>query len=209
LEQKPLLVHALVRLHAMRFIEWVAVAVRAEDIDRVAEWCHRYRLHKVLPPVKGGAVRLASVHAALQVLPKEADLVLVHDAARPCVSAAVVERVIEAATHTGAAACGVAVPMTVKAVSTAGWVQQTLKREALRLIQTPQVIRRDWLQQAFARVDRRRWASLPDDCALVEQAGRRVRIVPGDPYNIKVTTQEDLLFARQILRIQARTACTV
>jgi 2-C-methyl-D-erythritol 4-phosphate cytidylyltransferase len=95
----------------------------------------------------------------------------------------------------------------VKAVDERRRVRLTLNRAHLWFIQTPQVFRRDWFAEALARVDGR-LAECPDDVAVLEAAGFRVSVIPGEPFNVKVTTREDLLLAETILQRSMRARTT-
>jgi 2-C-methyl-D-erythritol 4-phosphate cytidylyltransferase/2-C-methyl-D-erythritol 2,4-cyclodiphosphate synthase len=148
-----------------------------------------------LPPVSGGATRQISVRSGLEALaahrPK---LVLIHDAARPFASAALISRAIEAATATGAAVPGLPVSDTVKAVDAGSRVTETLDRGRLRLIQTPQAFAYDALLDAHRRAAAAGRDDFTDDAALAEWAGQKVTVFAGEPGNIKITGAED--FAR-------------
>ncbi len=141
----------------------------------------------------GGRRRQDSVAAGLVQVSAAAEIVLVHDGARPFCSAGLIARTIEAA-----AACGAAIPVleasdTVKEVGPEGnalLVRATLPRERVRLAQTPQAFRREVLAAAVALG--RAGADATDEATLAERAGHPVRAVPGDPENIKITTPEDL-----------------
>lgn len=180
----PLVVHAVTRMRAAGCDD-VIVTAPPESVEHFAA---------LLPGasvIAGGATRQASVAAALQMLPADVDIVLVHDAARGLAPAAVAETVI-AAVRAGADAVVPVMPVadTVKEVDSAGWVRRTLDRAALRAVQTPQGFRRLVLErahQAAASGD-----SL-DDASLVEALGLTVRTVPGDPAALKVTAPVDLL----------------
>jgi 2-C-methyl-D-erythritol 4-phosphate cytidylyltransferase len=141
--------------------------------------------------IAGGVTRQASVAAALQVLPSDVDVVLVHDAARGLAPATVAEGVI-AAVRAGADAVVPVMPLadTVKEVDSAGWVRRTLDRAALRAVQTPQGFRRLVLERAHQSAST---GDSFDDASLVEALGLTVRTVPGDPAALKVTTPIDLL----------------
>jgi len=155
----------------------------------------------VLPPVPGGATRQASVRAGLEALvPCSPALVLVHDAARPFASSALVSRAI------AAAASGAAVPVlpitdTVKVVDDEGRVQQTLDRSRLRIVQTPQAFAFALLLDAHRRAAAQGHDEFTDDAALAEWAGLTVATFEGDHLNMKLTTPED--FAREEARLGA------
>jgi 2-C-methyl-D-erythritol 4-phosphate cytidylyltransferase len=153
--------------------------------------------------VEGGSSRSESVRRALQAAPGEADeLVLVHDAARPLLSAALAEAVIaalEAAPGADAAIAAAPVTDTIKrAGRDGGTVRETLDRGELWSVQTPQVFRRSALERALD-VDPATLARATDDAWLIEQAGGRVIVVPSPAENIKVTTPLDLRLAALLL----------
>jgi 2-C-methyl-D-erythritol 4-phosphate cytidylyltransferase len=147
----------------------------------------------------GGAERFESVANALALTTSEADFVAVHDAARPCLTAALIDAVFARAVETGAALLAVPVADTIKRDDGAGRIQATVARQALWLAQTPQVFRRDWLIDAYAR--RAAFGvGVTDDAQLVEAAGHAVYLVSGSSANLKITTREDLDLAAAILR---------
>ena len=146
-------------------------------------------------PVPGAATRQGSVHAGLEALIGKAPaIVLVHDAARPFTSAALVSRAIAAAGKHGAAVPGMPVTDTVKVVGDADEVAATLNRSSLRTIQTPQAFAYPALLDAHRRAAAAKRDDFPDDAALVEWAGLKVAVFDGEAGNVKMTTPED--FAR-------------
>jgi 2-C-methyl-D-erythritol 4-phosphate cytidylyltransferase/2-C-methyl-D-erythritol 2,4-cyclodiphosphate synthase len=150
---------------------------------------------QILPPVFGGATRQASVRAGLEALVAHApDIVLIHDAARPFASPALIARAISAAKKTGAAIPALRVSDTVKSVDVQGLVDKTLDRASLRTIQTPQGFAFRPLLEAHRRAANEGRDDFTDDAALAEWAGMKVAVFEGEPGNIKITTPED--FAR-------------
>jgi 2-C-methyl-D-erythritol 4-phosphate cytidylyltransferase len=149
----------------------------------------------VAAAVVGGATRSDSVRAGLAAVPEGAEIVLVHDAARPLASHALFAAVIDAV-RAGAdgAVPAVPVPDTIKRVED-GKVVATLDREGLVAVQTPQAFRADVLRAALAG-----GAQATDEAALVEAAGGKVVVVPGDPLNLKITTPHDLARAGWVMR---------
>ncbi|KRR14613.1 2-C-methyl-D-erythritol 4-phosphate cytidylyltransferase [Bradyrhizobium jicamae] len=155
------------------------------------------------PPANGGATRQASVHAGLEALVAEKpDIVLIHDAARPFVSPAVISRAIYAAGRTGAAVPAISVTDTIKQVSDTGDVEATPDRARLRIAQTPQAFRFDVILDAHRRAARDGRSDFTDDAALAEWAGLTVATFEGDPANMKLTTPED--FVREEARLAAQ-----
>src|SRR5258707_3932692 len=147
-------------------------------------------------PAPGGATRQASVHAGLEALAaQKPDIVLIHDAARPFVSQALIARAIEAASRTGAAVPSVAVTDTIKLVDADGNVEAMPRRAPFRIAQTPQAFRFDVILDAHRRAARDGRSDFTDDAALAEWAGLTVATFEGDPANMKLTTPEDFVRA--------------
>lgn len=177
-------------LEGRRVVDWALVASRsvADGVVLVVPAAH---VTDEAPAadvvVAGGTTRSASVRAGLAAVPAGADVVLVHDAARPFAAPALFEAVV-ACVREGADAAipGVPITDTVKRVVD-GRVLGTLKREELVAVQTPQAFAADVLRRAHAGA-----GEATDDAALVEAAGGRVMVVPGDPANTKITLRTDL-----------------
>ncbi len=152
------------------------------------------------PPVQGGATRQASVHAGLEALASQKpDVVLIHDAARPFVSAALISRAIDAAGRTGAAIPAIPVADTIKLIGATGNVEATPERALVRIAQTPQAFRFEPILDAHRRAAREGRGDFTDDAAIAEWAGLTVATFEGDPANMKLTTPED--FVREEARL--------
>ncbi len=148
-----------------------------------------------LPPAIGGATRQASVRAGLEALIESRPaIVLVHDAARPFATPALFDRAVAAARASGAATPGLPVSDTVKRVDMQGQVAETIDRNTLRLIQTPQAFAYAPLLDAHLRAAAQGREDFTDDAALAEWAGMTVTVFEGEPGNIKITDAAD--FAR-------------
>jgi 2-C-methyl-D-erythritol 4-phosphate cytidylyltransferase len=154
---------------------------------------------KVTDICLGGARRQDSVAAGLKLL-KDCDWVIIHDGARPLVTIDLIERGLEAAKETGAAAAAMPVTDTIKVADDGGMVCQTLSRQNLRAVQTPQVFRFDIIQAAYQQAS----GDVTDDASLVEKLGHRVKLYSGSYDNIKVTTPADLALAEIILKRRGR-----
>ncbi len=155
------------------------------------------------PPTSGGATRQASVHAGLEALAaQKPDIVLIHDAARPFVTPAVISRAIDAAGRTGAAVPAIPVTDTIKQIGETGDVVATPERAGLRIAQTPQAFRFDVILDAHRRAARDGRSDFTDDAALAEWAGLTVATFEGDLANMKLTTPED--FIREEARLAAQ-----
>jgi 2-C-methyl-D-erythritol 4-phosphate cytidylyltransferase len=144
--------------------------------------------------VEGGAERQESVWRALQAIPADVELILVHDAVRPFVTRALIDAVLAAALEAGAAICARPIAETVKRVAS-GHVEHTVDRQGLWAVQTPQGFRAGLLREAHERA-RREGLLGTDDAMLVERLGQPVRVVLGPADNVKITTPEDLRRAR-------------
>lgn len=153
---------------------------------------------QLLPAVTGGAERSISMQKGLAALPDDVDMVAVHDAARPLASQSVLEKVLDMAALHGAAVPSIAVHDTIKRINESGKVLETPSRSCLRAVQTPQVARRDWFQQALEK-EKQRLHLHTDDASVLEAAGFPVYVSQGDVNNRKITTQDDLLWMQTLL----------
>jgi 2-C-methyl-D-erythritol 4-phosphate cytidylyltransferase/2-C-methyl-D-erythritol 2,4-cyclodiphosphate synthase len=182
-----LVVRAVRAMSACPGIE-ATVVVLAQD-QMGGPWERALRAEpSVFAVVPGGSTRMRSVLAG--VTAAEAEVVLVHDAARPFVAPALVAAVLDAARRHGAAVPAVPVSDTVKADDGSGFVASTVDRAPLRLAQTPQGARREVLLEALDRAVREGFEAT-DDAQAIERAGYAVALVPGDPGNVKITSPED------------------
>jgi 2-C-methyl-D-erythritol 4-phosphate cytidylyltransferase/2-C-methyl-D-erythritol 2,4-cyclodiphosphate synthase len=155
---------------------------------------------KPLHVVEGGARRQDSVANAFARVATGTDIVVIHDAARPLVSAAVIARTIDAARDSGAAIAAVRAHDTVKRGDAAGTIVATLPREEIYLAQTPQAFRIDVLRDAL-RYAAAAGVEVTDEAMLAERAGHAVRLVEGDPRNLKITTPDDLAMAECLVGV--------
>lgn len=190
--RKPVLWWSVTLMGAVESVDDVAVVVRPDQAPEARRLCASSGLRKPSTVVEGGARRQDSVAAGLCRLPL-GDWIVVHDAARPFATVDLVERCVRAARETGAAIAAAPLTDTVKRVAD-GTVLGTLDRAELWGAQTPQVFRRDVLEQALALADRE-GISATDESALAELLGVAVRVVRGSADNIKITTRADLELA--------------
>src|SRR5215470_16109193 len=193
----PLFMHTLRALLSGGAVNRGVLAVPADRVEVTLRVLRRHRLDGTIDVVEGGPSRQESVWCGLQAVPADTRWVVVHDAVRPFIAGDLVERLLEAARRVGAATCGLQVGETVKRVA-GETVHDTVDRDGLWLTQTPQVFRRDLLWEAHDKARRDGFAGT-DDAMLVERLGGPVAMVPGFPYNIKITTPDDLRIARSWL----------
>jgi 2-C-methyl-D-erythritol 4-phosphate cytidylyltransferase len=152
--------------------------------------------------VDGGAERFESVANALAVIPPEVEFVAVHDGVRPLCPKEHIDAVFAAAVQHGAAMLAVPVADTLKRVDAQNRITETVPRAGLWAAQTPQVFRRDWLAEAYAKRGEVT-GPITDDAQLMEALGRTVVAVPGHSSNFKITTQDDLELAEAIVTARA------
>lgn len=198
LNGRPLFIMTLERLEAAGSVDDIILVVPEGDIEAVKKEIDRRRLRKIQDVVPGGRMRQHSVARGLRACPPSTVWVAVHDGARPFVSPDLVDRTVLAARVYGAAVPVLPVADTVKR-GDGTWVTETVDRRGLWRTQTPQCCRRDWLEQAFAAAGSRAGEST-DEAGLLERLGRRIRMVPGEWINIKITTPEDMVRAKLYAR---------
>jgi 2-C-methyl-D-erythritol 4-phosphate cytidylyltransferase len=208
LDGVPILFWTLRRLAACPRLSSLVVAVRAADRSGIEARLVAESYAAGVRIVEGGETRQESVANALRAVPGQAELVLVHDAVRPFVELALIERVLDAAAETGAAILGLPARDTIKEVEPARGGQQsriaaTIPRERIVLAQTPQVFRFDWLKEAVERAADDGFRG-SDEAMLVERLGHPVTVVMGSERNIKITTPGDLDLARYLLAQEHR-----
>jgi 2-C-methyl-D-erythritol 4-phosphate cytidylyltransferase len=198
LSGKPLLVHTLEALAQADFLAAIFLIVPEGFLEQARKLCSDFLMTDgyvgpSLRVVVGGAERQDSVYNGLRHLPDDCEWVLVHDGVRPFVSLRLIRDTMNAALETGASIAAVPSTDTVKRVD-GGVVVETLARESIWLVQTPQVFRKDILIRAYDTARKQNW-SATDDAAFVERSGHSIKIVNGDRSNIKITTPEDLAWA--------------
>ena len=157
-----------------------------------------FGISKVRTITKGGDKRTHTVQAGLCEISAEADVVLIHDAARPLVREEHIREVIQNVIQHGAAALGVPAKNTIKQVDADGFITATLDREYVWEVQTPQGFRPGLIRDAYARAEAD-GVSGTDDCFIAERSGIPIKMVRGEYDNLKITTPEDLAVAEQLL----------
>ena len=201
LGELPVLVHTLRVFQQCPDIAEIIVVTREDLMVEVGSICQDFALTKVRKVIKGGKERIHSVQAGLSEVREDAELIAIHDGARPLLPPDVLEEALHRAAQTGAAAPAVPITDTVKR-SENGLAVETVDRSTLFAVQTPQVFRADWLREAYERPYSREFT---DDASVVEASGRTVALCDGDYANIKITTPTDLLFAEAILQSRKST----
>lgn len=193
----PMLLRTLWVLEGCGYVTEIIIATREDLIIPVGQLCKEAGLRKVRKVVVGGENRAASVLAGLREADPASELIAIHDADRPLVTAEVIDRAIRKATERGAAAPAVPVKDTLKR-AVDGVVESTPDRSEFFAVQTPQVFEHGLILGALEKAAAEGIA-LTDDCAAVERLGMPVYLTRGSYENIKLTTPEDLLVAEAIL----------
>ncbi len=196
---RPLLAHAIAPFQQCDAIDRIVLVLSAANVEPGRSLAERLGFTKVSAVCPGGERRQDSVRLGIEAL-GDRDWVAVHDGARPLVTVALIERGLEMARETGAAAPAMRLADTVKEAGDDRLAVRTLDRSRLWAVQTPQVFRHDLLAQAHREITE----DVTDDAAMVEKLGGQVRLFEGSRTNFKVTAPEDLELVEALLRTQSR-----
>ena len=172
-------------------IDEVVVVVSAENLDKANKEIAKYRFNKPVKLVLGGAQRHLSARQGFLAASSNSEIILVHDGARPLLSADLIKKVWQGAKEYGACVPAILPADTIKETTDGQTINKTLHRPSLRATQTPQGFKREILFKAYENNDH----DATDDAQMVEQCGYTVYLCAGDESNIKVTTPKDLLVA--------------
>jgi 2-C-methyl-D-erythritol 4-phosphate cytidylyltransferase len=191
----PVVVRTLMAFESAPLVRAVVLVGHKDLLSEYQRLVKKYGLSKVVSFVAGGATRTASVRNGLNAVAKDADIVLVHDGARPLVTDRMIADGVQEAQAHGAVVAAVPVKATIKSVeSSSRKVVATPDRSTLWEVQTPQAFQKSVIDRAYASTD-----EATDDAALVEKSGGTVKVYQGDYRNIKITTPEDLVIAEALL----------
>ncbi len=198
LRGQPIIAHTLTAYERADSIDEVVVVCREEDIVPINDIVKGLCIEKVSAIVRGGAERQDSVEIGLKAASPATKFIAVHDGARPIISPVLIDKVVYEAHKSGAAALGIPETDTLKKVYDTGYIAETVSREKLYRIQTPQVFNCVGYAAAIAAA-RQSGQKYTDDCQLYEACGKQVKLVRGSTLNIKVTSAEDLELAESLL----------
>lgn len=193
---KPILVHTLLVFEQDINCTGIWLAVKDEEREMIKSLLDEHCITKVKGLPTGGQERQHSVHSCIKQM-KNVGIVLVHDAARPFIIESIIKQLAETAYFQGAAIAGVRVKDTMKVVRD-GIIEETIDRELLWSIQTPQAFRFDLLAEAEDVAEKVGFLGT-DEAMLVERLGHKIHVVESSYENVKMTTKEDLLFGEAIL----------
>lgn len=200
LDNRPVWLHAAEKFTGRSDVKQTLLVIAPEDREAFQSKMGANAALLGIEVIDGGAERHDSVANALARVRPEVDFVAVHDAARPCIAEAWIDAVFAAAEKSGAAILAAPISGTLKRVA-GDVIQETVARDGLWEAQTPQVFRRQWLIDAFAR---RSGPPATDDAQLIERLGHKVTVVPCSAMNLKITTKEDLRLAGAVLKVLPR-----
>ena len=192
---KPILVRVVDAFQVCNSVDQIIVVLSEQNLERGQQLVAEQGWSKVSSVCAGGRRRQDSVAAGLRRL-SNCSWVVIHDGARPLVTADLINRGLEAARETGAAVAAVPVTDTIKLAGDDRIVQQTPPRQNLWTVQTPQVFGIKIITEAYSQAN----GDVTDDASLVEQLGYRVKIYMGSYDNVKVTTPDDLALAEVLWR---------
>lgn len=195
LRDRPVVAWSIAALDGSQVVDSIVVVASEHNLEQLAAVIGAVDCRLPVELVLGGARRQDSVGIAVTYLEKAApEIVLVHDGARPLVSPSLVQAVVDAAREHGAATAGLPLKNACKEVDGDGFVRHSLERASLVSVQTPQGFRYELLSRAHQEA-RALGGVADDDAELVERLGERVKVVPGDYRNLKITTPDDLAAA--------------
>lgn len=195
---EPILIRTLKTFSQVGRINFLIVVVAANEVEQVEELLSATGGLKPWRVTVGGSERQYSIANGLKLLPDDAEIILVHDAARPLISVQTINGVIDAATEFGGSIAAVPAKDTIKIVGADKFVRFTPPRRELVAVQTPQGFKREILLRAYDKAVEDNFLGT-DDSSLVERLGIRVKVVTSNYDNIKITTPEDLRVAESLL----------
>lgn len=194
---KPILIHTLEVFEQDNNCTGIWLAVKEEERSFIRQLLKKYHITKVKGLPTGGAERQNSVHSCIKSM-DQVEIIVVHDAARPFITKPIIDKLVKVAHEKGAAIAGVRAKDTMKKVED-GVIVETIDRDSLWMIQTPQAFRFNILKEAEDDAEKSGFLGT-DEAMLVERLGYKVHIVESTYENVKITTQEDLVFGEAILK---------
>lgn len=198
LDGVPILARTLTVLNQSPMVHEIIVVTRSDLMVELGQLCKKYDIDKATKIMVGGAQRSDSVLAGLREVREDADIIAIHDGARPFLSETVLETVLKEGRRTGAAVPAIPVTDTIKRGKN-GLVVKTLERADLWAVQTPQVFEASLIKTALEKVVSEK-IQVTDDCSAVESLGMKVTLTKGAYENIKITTPLDLHLGEAILQ---------
>ena len=193
----PVIIRTLMAFEKSNLVSSIIFVVRADDVFSMQLLTEKYGITKLTDIVCGGNCRQESVVKGLSRVSIGAEKVLIHDGARPLVDGDIIERVAKGLESFSAVTCAVPIVDTVKRIDSEGQVTETLNRDGLVSVQTPQGVRVADYKSALQKAED--LSAFTDDTSIMENAGFKVLTVMGSRDNIKITTKRDISFAESLL----------
>jgi len=200
LGSKPVVVYSLLAFEKCPDVDEVVLVVRKERVEAARCATQIFGCKKVIKVVAGGGQRQQSVMNGLAEISPGAEVVAVHDGARPCVTADLISETIKSARLYGSGVAAVKMTDTVKEASKAMTISKTIDRTKLWRVQTPQAFKADLIRKAFEQVNKKK-CKITDEASAVELICDGVRLVPSSSSNIKITSPDDLVLAAALMRL--------
>ena len=195
---KPCLLYSLLAFEHCCDVSEIIVVARESEEEIIRDLCRDYGVSKLKAVVFGGDTRQASVSNGFFAISKKSDFVLIHDAARPLISPEAISKLLKEARRFGAATAAKKVSDTIKRSVDGKFISETVPRDDLFAVQTPQVFKTDLYRVALALAEKDK-IDVTDDCSLAEHAGFSVKLCDLGIQNIKLTTADDLNLVKSIL----------
>jgi len=196
LRRRSILETAVCNFEKNTSIKNIIVVAHKDDLEKVKKLLRNFK--KVRSIISGGKKRSHSVKKGISSLASQEKIVLIHDAARPFVSSALIERIIYETRKHSAVIPAIEVTSTVKKIK-GNFVEKTIDRKNLFLAQTPQGFKVDVLKKAFDKKKKKSF-NITDDAFLLEILGKKIKVITGEASNIKITTKDDLKLARRLIK---------
>jgi 2-C-methyl-D-erythritol 4-phosphate cytidylyltransferase len=195
----PMIALTVSVFESSEIIDDIILVVALDEIERAKKLVEKYGFKKIRHIIQGGATRQDSIYNGLQVVSTDTDIVVIHDGARPFVTKEIILEAISETRAYRAVIVGMPVKDTIKTVKDDRLVSNTLDRDFLWQVQTPQVFDYSLIKEAYERAKRLE-IQATDDARLVERLGEKVKMIMGSYENIKITTPEDVKIAEAIIK---------
>lgn len=199
---KPCFIYSAQAFEKAPEVDEIVISARADQVEEIRALCDRYSLKKVSAVTAGGDTRQESVKRGFEKISNNSDIVMIHDAARPLITSSDVSLLYQKACRHGAVCASTPVTDTVKRADSRGVILETVPRDDLYLVQTPQVFLTDLYRVSLSLAERD-GVMATDDCALAEHAGFPIQLVQLSFPNVKITRKEDLDLVLKLLKERA------
>ena len=194
----PVLARTVLAFENNALIDEIIIVTKTEKLEEIADLCYKNGLHKVKQVVSGGATRMESALAGVSAVRHGAELIAIHDGARPLVSQELITRTIVAAQKHRSVVPAIVSTDTLKTVDEKGYIVGTVDRSTTVRVQTPQVFDADLIKGALTKAVEL-GLPLTDDCSAMDMMGGKTFVVEGEAENIKITTPNDFVTAKAIV----------